>query len=263
MITILPSRAVALSIGSFDVHWYGIMYALGFILGLMLLPRLEKKTGLSLSERDRESLLLSVFLGVLLGGRIGFVLLYGGSYFIEHPWKIFAVWEGGMASHGGFIGVALAILWFVRTRRIDFFRLTDTIVVPVALGLALGRIGNLINGELYGTVTTLPWGMHFPGVDGARHPTQIYATLKDLSIALLCFLSLRPFYAQTAATTGRTTALFLCSYAILRFIVEAFRDQPYGFIDVGGLLLSRGQLFTIPLFLVGIGLFIVRRRPAS
>lgn len=252
-----------LSIGAFNVHWYGIMYALGFIFGMILLPSLQKMTRLPLSEGDRESLLLSVFLGVLLGGRIGFVLLYGGSYFLEHPWKIFAVWEGGMASHGGFLGVTLALLWFVRKRRLDFFRLTDTIVVPVAIGLALGRVGNLINGELYGTVTMLPWGMRFPGAEGLRHPTQIYAVLKDVAIAAACYCSLGRFARNPAAPTGITTSLFLTMYAVLRFTVEAFRDQPYGFVDIGGMLLSPGQLYTLPLFLIGVALFIARRKRAS
>ncbi len=263
VISLLPSRTIALSIGPVDVHWYGIMYAVAFILGMFLLPRLQKITRLDLSERDRESLLISVFLGVLLGGRLGFVFFYGGSYFLENPWKILAVWEGGMASHGGFLGVALALLLFVWRRRIDFFRLTDTILIPVALGLALGRVGNFINGELYGTLTTLPWGMHFPGAEGLRHPTQLYAIDKNLAIALCSFLALRAWYREEPVRTGRVTALFLMLYAVLRFTVEIFRDQPYGYTDIAGVLLSRGQLLTLPLLLLGITLFVLRSRRAA
>lgn len=260
MIALFPSRAVALSIGMLQVHWYGIMYALGFIFGMLMLPRLQKLTRIEMSEKDRESLLLSVFLGVLIGGRLGFILFYGGRYFLENPWKIFAVWEGGMASHGGFIGVALALLLFVRKRNIDLLRLVDMIIVPVAIGLALGRVGNFINGELYGTVTTLPWGMHFPGAEGLRHPTQLYAIAKDLTIALCCFLSLKHWYATEPAGTGLPTALFLSMYAVLRFIVEIFRDQPYGYTDAFGVALSRGQLLTIPLLCFGTALFVIRRK---
>jgi phosphatidylglycerol---prolipoprotein diacylglyceryl transferase len=260
VISLLPSRAIALSIGPVDVHWYGITYAIAFVLGIFLLPRLQKFTRLELTESDRESLFLSVFLGVLLGGRLGFVLLYGGTYFLESPWKIFAVWEGGMASHGGFIGVGLALLFFAMRRHIEFFRLTDTILIPVALGLALGRCGNFMNGELYGTLTTLPWGMHFPGVEGVRHPTQIYAILKDLTIALCSFLSLKHWYRPELERTGLPTALFLTLYATFRFLVEIFRDQPYGYTKIAGLLLSRGQLLTLPLFVFGVTLFVLRSR---
>lgn len=254
-----PSRQIALSIGSVSVHWYGIMYALGFALGIVLLPYLCRVSGLELSSKKRDDLVLLIFAGVILGGRLGFVLFYGGSYFFQHPLEIFAVWQGGMSSHGGFLGVALALLYFAWREKVDVLRITDTIVVPVALGLMFGRLGNLINGELYGTVTTLPWGLHFPNADGLRHPTQIYAMIKDASIALLCFWTLRYSYASSLKT-GRTTAVFLMSYAVLRFIIEIFRDQaPYGFTDVIGISLSRGQLLTIPIFLGGAAILFLRR----
>lgn len=254
-ISFLPSRAIALSVGSLQIHWYGLLYLLAFLIGMWLLPRLLKYRKLVLSAAQKESLLLAVFLGVLLGGRLGFILFYGGSYYVQHPWEILAVWHGGMSSHGGFIGVLLALLLYCRKERINFFALADVLVVPVAIGLALGRLGNFINGELYGSVTTLPLGIHFPGVDGLRHPTQLYAILKDLLIAVVCFLHL-----QSSHAVGRTCGLFLILYAILRFIVEIFRDQPYGYTSALGLMFSRGQLLTIPLFVVGVWLWYRSRR---
>jgi phosphatidylglycerol:prolipoprotein diacylglycerol transferase len=254
-----PSRQIALAIGPLSIHWYGIMYALGFIVGILLLPRLARITRLELSKKAADDIVLSIFLGVILGGRLGFLFFYGFEYFVTHPLEIFAVWQGGMSSHGGFLGVALALFLCTKKYRFDFFRLTDTIVVPVALGLMLGRLGNLINGELYGTVTTLPWGMHFPVAEGLRHPTQIYAMIKDAILASVSFFSLRYFYRSTQRPTGQTTAIFLMLYAVLRFTVEIFRDQPYGYTDLLGISLSRGQLLTIPLFLAGLVLFFLRR----
>jgi phosphatidylglycerol:prolipoprotein diacylglycerol transferase len=195
-----------------------------------------------------------MFIGVIVGGRLGYVLFYGFSYFLSHPLAIFAVWQGGMSSHGGFIGVTLAILFFCKRNRIHPLALADVLMVPVAIGLALGRIGNLINGELYGTLSTVPWAMHFPGIDGLRHPTQIYAFLKDLCIATASVFHLR--FTMLRPREGRTTSYFLMSYAVLRSIVEIFRDQPFGFVNLGILSLSWGQIYTIPIFLGGVSLWI-------
>lgn len=234
------------------------MYAIAFLLGMWMFPKLLKIADIEMSAKDRETFVLWVFFGVLFGGRLGFVMLYGGSYFWDHPEKIIAVWEGGMSSHGGFIGVFLALLLFATRKHIDLFRLADVLVIPAAIGLALGRLGNLINGELYGTVTTLPWGMTFPAADGIRHPTQLYAFFKDTLIASVCYLHLSSF-AHTPIKSGRTAGYFLILYGVLRFIVEIFRDQPYGFVHVLGMDLSRGQLFTIPVFCVGVIVILLRR----
>jgi phosphatidylglycerol:prolipoprotein diacylglycerol transferase len=259
MIDFFPTRQIAFEIGFIAIHWYGILYALAFLTGILLLPKLLKKAKIDLTLSERESLVLAIFLGVLVGGRLGFVLFYGGSYFLDNPLKIFAVWEGGMSSHGGFIGVILAVFLFSRRKHVDLFRLADVLVIPVALGLAFGRLGNLINGELYGTITTLPWGMHFPGVEGLRHPTQIYAILKDLLIAGICYVHFSHLIIKKAPS-GETTALFLILYGVLRFIVEIFRDQSYGYEHIVGLMFSRGQLLTIPIVLAGVGIWYMRRR---
>ncbi len=261
MIQFLPSRSVALALGQFEIHWYGIMYMIGFLIGLWLLPKLLQYRKLTLSERQKESLFLCVFLGVLFGGRIGYVFFYGGTFYLEHPAEIFAVWHGGMSSHGGFLGVFFALLYFAKKNHIKFFALLDVLVVPIAIGLALGRLGNLINAELYGTVTNLPWAVSFPNVEGLRHPTQVYAMLKDVFIAAVCFLHLRSSKGSTKRV-GETTSVFLVLYSLLRFIVEFFRDQQQEPIAMLGILLSRGQLLTIPLFILGV-LFYVRRHRAG
>lgn len=259
MIAFFPSREIFVTLGPVLVHWYGIMYAIAFILGIWMFPKLLKMADITVSAKDRETFVLWVFLGVLLGGRLGFVVLYGGTYFVENPTKIIAVWEGGMSSHGGFIGVFLALCIFAYRKHVDLFRLADVLVIPAAIGLALGRIGNLINGELYGTLTTLPWGMSFPTAEGIRHPTQLYAFFKDTLIASVCYLHLSS-YAHTTIKSGRTAGYFLMLYGILRFIVEIFRDQPYGYVDILGMDFSRGQLFTIPVFIAGAIILLLRRK---
>lgn len=257
MLQLFPSREIALAVGPLVIHWYGVMYAAGFFLGILMLPRMLRAAGLDVSDSDREKLFLAVFLGVLLGGRLGYVLLYGGEYFVQNPLKIFAVWEGGMSSHGGMIGVVIALWIFARKRGISLLRLGDALVVPVAIGLALGRFGNLINGELYGTVTSVPWATPFPDADGLRHPTQVYAMLKDLVIAAACFVMLS---RSESKLPGRTVGLFFLLYGVLRFLVEFFREPTHEGFELLGLALTRGQLLTIPVVIVGIGILYLRRR---
>ena len=247
-----PSRTVALELFGFSIHWYGVCYLVGFLLAYFLLPRLQKYRDLSLTVDQWSGVLTAAILGVLLGGRLGYVLFYDLSYFLHRPLQIFAVWNGGMSSHGGFLGVGIALLIFTRRKNIPLLPLLDCLVIPAAIGLALGRIGNLINGELFGTVTALPWGMRFPGVPGVRHPAQLYAVIKDLSIALLCVMHLR---RSSFPPAGRTFALFLILYGILRFFLEYFRAQQYPVWQMAGLAFSRGQLLTVPIVLFGVGLW--------
>lgn len=188
---------------------------------------------------------------MLVGGRLGFVLFYEPGYFLSHPLDVVAVWQGGMSSHGGFLGVTLALLYALRERRNEWLKLADIIVIPIAIGLALGRLGNFINQELYGIPTNLPWGIEIPGEEGLRHPTQIYAFLKDLFVAAVCFWHLK----RGERGNGRTLALFLILYGVLRFLLEYLRVQEYPMIDTEVLLLSRGQVLTIPIFFTGVFLW--------
>lgn len=251
MLELLPSRTVAVELFGFPVHWYGLLYFIAFLLAYALLPRLQKYRGLSLSANDWSQILSWAVIGVIVGGRLGYVVLYEPLHYFSNPWEIPAVWLGGMSSHGGFVGVSLALWHIVRKKRIDPLSFADTVVVPIALGLMLGRIGNFINQELYGSVTTLPWGIVIPGVEGLRHPTQLYAAAKDLAIALICFLHL----STAPRVKGQTFSLFLILYGVLRFLLEYVRVPSHAPFDLGFLILTRGQLYTLPIILVGIILF--------
>lgn len=257
-----PSRTIAMQIGPFAIHWYGLLYLAAFLLAALLLPRLQHHRGLTFLRQQWSDLLVAAVLGVIVGGRLGYVLLYDPLYFLSRPLETVAVWRGGMSSHGGFVGVTLAIFIATRRHRAQRLSIADTAVVPIALGLMLGRIGNFINQELYGTVTTLPWGIVVPGEEGLRHPTQLYAIVKDLLIAGVCFAHL----ARTHAHPGSTTGLFLMLYGVLRFLLEFLRVQDFPFVDVGVFVLTRGQLFTIPIFAAGVALWYrcaVQRPPHS
>jgi len=247
MIEFFPSRTIALSIAGFSIHWYGLLYLAGFLLAFLMLPRIQKWRNLQLTSDDWSSILAWGIVGVIVGGRLGFVLFYEPWYFLSEPLEIVQVWHGGMSSHGGMIGLVLGILFAARKRGIDSVALMDCIVIPGAIGLALGRIGNFINQELYGSVTTLPWGIAVPDVEGLRHPTQWYAVLKDLFIAVACYWHLRTY----RNIPGRTLALFLMLYGALRYLLEYLRVQTYPLTDLKIILLSRGQLLTLPLFLAG------------
>ncbi len=251
MIDFFPAQNIALRIAGFPIYWYGILYLVAFVTAAVLLPRLQELRKLKLSKGEWNDILTWAVVGVLLGGRLGYVLFYRFADFLQNPILLFDVRSGGMASHGGMIGVALAFAWVMRKRAwSEKLSIADIAVVPVAIGLALGRFGNFLNQELYGTVTTLPWGMEFDGVQGLRHPTQLYAIAKDLSIAALCYWYLRR--TMTSFVPGRALALFLMLYGVLRFIVEIFRDQTG--ITMWGPL-SEGQVLTVPVFLVGAAIW--------
>ena len=252
MIDLFPSRTVALELLQWQMHWYGLLYLVAFLVAWVLLPRLQRLRSLSFSKEEWANVLSWAVIGVIVGGRLGFVLFYEPAYFLAHPFEVFAVWHGGMSSHGGFLGVTLALLFALRHATWEQkLAIADIVVVPIALGLACGRIGNFINQELYGIVTALPWGIRVPGEEGLRHPTQIYAVLKDLLIALLCFVQLR----ARPVIVGRTFSLFLIAYGTLRFLIEYVRVQPYGVMALGPVVLTPGQLLTLPLVLAGMGLW--------
>ncbi len=252
MIDLFPSRAVAIVIAGFPVHWYGLLYLLSFAVAWYTLPRLQSLRSLKLSADEWSSILSWAVVGVIIGGRLGYVLFYDPWYYVQHPSQIFAVWRGGMASHGGFIGVALALMWVLRKRsRTDFWRIADLVTVPIAIGLGLGRIGNFINQELYGTVTSLPWAMSFPGADGLRHPIQLYDFALQMLIAGLCYLHLKK-----TSIPGRTLGLFLTLYSIARFSLEFIREQNGVFIGS----FSEGQLLTMPILVIGLWILLRRGR---
>lgn len=251
---------VALQLGPVAVHWYGLTYLAAFGL-FMLLARLRLKhepfasvttpSG-PWSGRDVEDILFMGVLGVVLGGRLGYCLFYKPMYYAAHPLEIFAVWQGGMSFHGGMLGVIAAMLWFAHTRRRHWLQVADFVAPCVPTGLAAGRLGNFINGELWGRVASpdLPWGMIFRGAgDLPRHPSQIYQFLLE---GLLLFVLLW-WYARKPRAQGQVAAAFLLGYGVLRFIAEYFRepDAHLGLLSLG---MSMGQWLCVPMILGGLGL---------
>ncbi len=243
---------VAIRLGPLAIHWYGLMYLLAFIL-VIVLGRLymRRRPELGWAPRDLEDALFYGVLGTILGGRLGYVLFYKPAYYAANPTEILAVWEGGMSFHGGFLGVCLALWFFARKRGWRWLGVTDFIAPLVPLGLAAGRLGNFINGELWGRATDLPWGMVFPQAgDGLpRHPSQLYQfALEGLALFVLVWL-----YARRPRPMGAVSAVFLIGYGALRFIAE-FTREPDAFLGVLALGLTMGQWLSLPMILAGAGL---------
>ncbi|GMV55636.1 MAG: prolipoprotein diacylglyceryl transferase [Betaproteobacteria bacterium] len=240
---------VAIQLGPLAVRWYGLMYLLGFALFAWLGRRRAAAAGLD--ARAIDDLLFYGVVGVILGGRLGYVLFYKPAYYLAHPLEILAVWTGGMSFHGGFLGVLIAIgLYAHRTGR-SWLALTDFIAPLVPLGLAAGRLGNFINGELPGRVTDVPWAMVFPQFDLLpRHPSQLYQFALEglLLFALLWRYSARP------RPNGAVSAVFLIGYGAFRFIAE-FGREPDSFLGLIAFGLSMGQWLSLPMIAAGLWLW--------
>jgi phosphatidylglycerol:prolipoprotein diacylglycerol transferase len=236
-------------IGPFKIHWYGIMYLIGFGLAWWLGMRRAQRPNSIITQEQVSDLIFYSALGLIIGGRLGYVLFYDLPTYIATPLAIFKVWQGGMAFHGGLIGVMIAIWLYARQIKRRFFELTDFIAPLVPLGLAAGRIGNFINGELWGRPTNLPWGMVFPHVDSIpRHPSQLYEMALEgfVLFIILWIFSNRP--RPTMAISG----LFLVGYGTFRFMIEFARqpDAHLGFIAFNWM--TMGQLLTLPMLIIGI-----------
>jgi phosphatidylglycerol:prolipoprotein diacylglycerol transferase len=244
---------VFLRIGPLQLRWYGLMYMLSFILGYFVLKRYARERKLGISTDDLYDLMFYLILGVMIGGRLGYVLFYDLANYGRDPLSIFAIWEGGMSFHGGFVGVTLAAFWVSRKKGWNFWDIADLVSVGVPIGLGLGRIGNFINGELYGRPTNAAWGMVFPeGGSVARHPSQLYEAFLE---GLVLFLILRWLYRKNLRSGSVFWAL-LGFYGLFRFLVEFVRepDAHLGF-DLGPF--TRGQLLTFPMLLVGMTMLII------
>ncbi|MDD2309841.1 MAG: prolipoprotein diacylglyceryl transferase [Desulfuromonadaceae bacterium] len=238
---------VFLSIGPLQFRWYGLMYVLAFIATYFIIRSEVTRKQLPLTRDDVADLVFYGAMGVVLGGRTGYILFYNLSFYLANPLKLFAVWEGGMSFHGGFLGVALAFLLYSRRKKVPFMALFDMASLCAPVGLGLGRIGNFINGELYGRQTDAPWGIIFPNSDGVpRHPSQLYEAFLE---GLVLFLIVR-FVSRRYSATGITTWSFVAGYGLFRFIVEFFR-QPDAQLGTFFGLFSMGQLLSLPMFIVG------------
>jgi len=250
---------VALQIGPLAIRWYALSYVVGLLLGWRYCLYIAQRPPLPLSRSLFDDFFLWALLGVILGGRIGYILFYNFGSYLTDPLEILKVWHGGMSFHGGLIGVLIAIGLFARSRDLPYFAIADVIAAAAPIGLLLGRLANFINGELYGRPTNMPWGVVFPtGGDVPRHPSQLYeAALEGLLLFLVLFVFAR--FTDMRAHIGRLSGLFLVGYAASRIIAEFFREPD---IQLGFLIgdSTMGQWLSVPMLLAGLYL-LVRRAP--
>ena len=253
---------IAIKVGPLSVHWYGLMYLVAFVT-FLLLGRLRAKRfpELGFSAESLDDMLFYGVFGVILGGRLGQVIFYEPGYFIDNPQDILAIWKGGMSFHGGFVGVIVAMALYARKTGKSFLQVTDFIAPLSALGLAAGRIGNFINGELWGRVAdpSLPWAMVFPqaGDNLPRHPSQLYqAGMEGILLFIIIW-----WYASKPRKAGALSGAFLLGYGVFRFIGEYFREPDPGIFG-HSYVVSMGQWLSVPMVLLGL-YFIFRRSNAK
>jgi phosphatidylglycerol---prolipoprotein diacylglyceryl transferase len=247
---------VLIKLGPFQVGWYGLMYVFGFIASYLLVRYQMKKKSFGISGQEVENLLVYLMLGLIIGGRLGYVLFYDLPLYLKAPLEIFAIWHGGMSFHGGLLGVLIVGIVFSWRHKKSFWKIADLFIVTAPIGLGLGRIGNFINGELYGRETHVPWGMIFPnGGPLPRHPSQLYESALEGG----CLFVILWILKDKKLPSGGLLAVFLFVYGIFRFFVEFFRepDPQLGFI-LGPL--TMGQLLSSLMIIGGIILFSYLRR---
>jgi phosphatidylglycerol:prolipoprotein diacylglycerol transferase len=244
---------VAISLGPFAIRWYALAYIVGLLIGWRYCLLLADRPPHLVVRRDVDDFLVWATLGVVLGGRIGYVLFYQPGYYNDHPIEALYVWHGGMSFHGGALGVTIAIIAFTRTRRIPLLAFSDIITEAVPIGLFFGRIANFINGELYGRPSQVAWAMIFPnGGPVARHPSQLYEAFCEGCLLFLLVLAAERLGARRRP--GLVTGLFLVGYAVARMSGEFFRepDAQLGFLIFGS---TMGQLLSVPLLVAGLLIF--------
>lgn len=256
MLTYPNIDPVAIQLGPVAVHWYGIMYMLAFASAWYLAMHRAPKAGFS--QDQVSDIIFNGAIGVVLGGRLGYILFYNFDAFLANPAMLLRVWEGGMSFHGGLIGVILAVIWSARRQQRSFASVMDFVAPIVPIGLGAGRLGNFIGGELWGRPTDLPWGMVFPHVDNlARHPSQLYQFALE---GVLLFLLVWIYSAKPRATLS-VSGMFLIGYGAQRFLVE-FARQPDAHLNfVAFDWMTQGQLLSLPM--IALGLFLLLRKPAN
>lgn len=250
MLTYPHIDPVAVQLGPLKIHWYGLMYLVGFVLGWWLGRLRTKDPTRGWRPEALDDLLLYIALGVIIGGRLGYVLFYDLAHVLQAPLSVFEVWRGGMSFHGGLLGVVVAMWQYGRRRGRTFFEVADFVAPLTPLGLGAGRIGNFINGELWGKPTDVPWAMVFPSPEAGgvpRHPSQLYEAFLE---GLVLFILLWTFSRKPRPTMA-VSGLFLVGYATFRFLIEFVRvpDQHIGYLAFGWLTL--GQVLTLPMILFG------------
>ena len=247
MIAFPDINPVAVQIGPISIYWYGIAYVVGILLGLSYAKQLSKKYSLDLTARLLDDYLIYLIIGVILGGRIGYILMYDPIRYFANPLEMLQIRSGGMSFHGGVLGVAALSYVFCKRNNIKFLALTDVISIVAPIAIFFGRIANFINGELYGRVTSEPWGVLFPNEIHARHPSQIYESFLEGVVLLIIMYSTTKKIRQIGYNTG----IFLIFYHVFRIFCELFREPD---IQLGFIIskVSMGQLLSIPFLILGL-----------
>jgi phosphatidylglycerol:prolipoprotein diacylglycerol transferase len=245
---------VLVAIGPLAIRWYALAYVAGLVFAWWLARRVAAQPPVVATSQQIDDFLFYAALGVILGGRLGYVLFYKPGFYLENPLKILSVWEGGMSFHGGLLGVTLAILWYAWRHKLELFAFADVIALATPIGLMLGRLANFINGELWGRPAdpSLPWAMVFPqsGTAVPRHPSQLY----QFALEGLLLFALLWIYSRRPRATGQVSGAFLVGYGGLRFVSEYFRE-PDAFLGLQALGLSRGQWLCVPMVLAGVAIW--------
>ena len=255
MILIKPSiDPVILSMGIFDIRWYSLAYIAGFIIGSIIIKYLNKKLLNILSDKQIDIFFIWSILGVIIGGRVGYVLFYQTSYLFINPIYILKIWTGGMSFHGGLIGIIISMYLFCKKNNIQFFYLSDLVSIVAPIGLFFGRIANFINNELYGKITNFSFAKIYPEIDlQPRHPSQLYEAFLE---GIILFIILLTYFNKTKSdpTIGKISGLFLILYATFRILIEFLRE-PDSHIGLIFNIASMGQILSIPLIIIGIIFF--------
>ena len=250
---------VLFSLGPVAVRWYGLMYVLAFVAFVVLGKyRARKGPAYGVTEEGVDDMLLYGVLGVILGGRLGYILFYKPEYYLAHPLEVIQIWTGGMSFHGGFLGVLFAIWIFCRRRKLAWLSTMDFIAPLVPVGLGAGRMGNFINGELPGRVTDVPWGMWYPQIDRVatlRHPSQLY----QFAMEGVVLFSLLWFFSAKPRPMGAVSGLFLIGYGVVRFVAEFFREPDAGIFGLS-YTVSMGQWLSLPMIVAGVAMMLWAKR---
>jgi phosphatidylglycerol:prolipoprotein diacylglycerol transferase len=257
--TTLGLHPIALSIGPFDLRWYSLAYLVGIFLGYWYMLRLIRAPGAPLARRHADDLVFWAALGVIFGGRLGYVLFYRPGFYLENPLEIFKLWDGGMSFHGGVIGTSLGIIYLSWKEKLNWLRVHDYVACVVPIGLFTGRLANFVNAELWGAPTNVPWAVRFPEViEGLvqlgppRHPSQLYEAILE-GLVLLAVLSIMFWKTRARYQPGMLVGTFLLGYGVFRFLVEFVREPDAHLVEFAQTTgLHMGQWLCVPMILGGL-----------